>query len=1358
MHWYNGSTLARSGKPVTMRRIISFICLWLLSLTIPATALIAQELPLLTDRSAESLSGLNNDVNGKSLEIGDFNADGLEEVVIARRGAAPVLLVNEAGVLTNRTAEFIDSPADAANSNYVEAFDANGDGLTDLVFARLDRSPWLLVNRGNDPLGDWQGFEPGVSLDVANNSLVIESGDVTGDGAADLLVIEVEFGTNQLLVNDGNGSFTDQSERLGGLGLLQRGHSALLGDADGDNDVDIIYIESDLFLFVYYNDGEGNFNNTQRLTLQNSDGFSYIFGAADFNGDGRFDFRNYSNTAPMAAMSTTIDDSLGIPVYLIRQDAPMTRGNRKHGTVHMRDIDGDGDTDYVLSSMLRNFGGLENTYEGMRTEIVINAGDNSGNFIPFAGEDWSRDESMDAKILDVNGDGNMDLFVAHQRRYGVYLNNAPAKVVELASVIATPSEAGAAVTIVAALETGVDVEYLWDYGDGTVETTQLPFSNHVYREPGRYLISVTARNDSGSDQITMIQRVHEPLIDSDAMSSSSIRVLDDRIWVVNPDHNTVSVLDITSGALLAEISVGNTPVNLVQLGADVWVTNKSTATVSVISTATLQVVDEIELARGSQPHGIVKYNGFLYIALEGTGELIKLNGSDHAIVGRADVGQHPRHLAVNADGSRLLAPRFITAPLAGESTRQVSTDGNAEIVVVRTGAMSVDSVIELPYNNVEDTDSSARGIPNYLMAPAMAPDGLRAFVPAKLDNIFRGSMRDGNAREHNKLVRSMMATIDLAAGTELISGRIDFDNNSPPTAVAIGPTGNYLFVVHEASRFLEVVDTYSGEILFSTELGFAPQGVALSADSQRLVVDNMLSRTVSVYDISGLLSGTTENAVLERTINTVSREVLDSQVLAGKRLFHDAEDAALTGQKYISCAVCHSEGGHDGRTWDFSDAGEGLRNTIDLRGRAGLGHGNVHWTANFDEIHDFENDIREIFDGTGLLTDEDYDRTLGTLDAANPKAGLSDRLDALAAYVTSLDTFPTSPYRLSTTQRSVAAERGYNVFRTANCAQCHTGIEFTDSPFEQFHNIGTVDADTGGRLGQPLVGNGLDTPTLRGLWNGSPYLHDGSAPDLEAAVRAHRSVEVGFNVAQLNSGEMNDLVAYLLQIDGDEPLATSNLDNDGDGLLNSVDNDDDNDSVPDAQDSFAFDATESRDTDADGIGDNSDIDDDNDGIPDQIENAAPVDIDGDGLANRHDLDSDGDSLPDIIEAGGIDRNTDARIDGVGAEGTLLSPPDTDGDGLPDLYDLESSNPLNNGVGPYDIESGRWQSLDTDSNGLLDNRDQGFVDSNNDGTDDRTVNTATFKTGGGVVALIGLLLILCVRLVVKSGGRRQYSIS
>ena len=233
---------------------------------------------------------------------------------------------------------------------------------------------------------------------------------------------------------------------------------------------------------------------------------------------------------------------------------------------------------------------------------------------------------------------------------------------------------------------------------------------------------------------------------------------------------------------------------------------------------------------------------------------------------------------------------------------------------------------------------------------------------------------------------------------------------------------------------------------------------------------------------------------------------------------------------------------------------------------------------------------------------------------------------------------------------------------------------------------------------------------------------------------------------------MNDLVEYLLQIDGSEPVATSIRDNDGDGLLNSIDNDDDNDSVPDSEDSFAFDATESRDSDADGIGDNADTDDDNDGVPDSIENAAPEDIDGDGLANRVDLDSDGDSLPDITEAGGIDANSDARIDGISAEGSLLSVPDTDGDGLPDLYDLESRNPSNTGGGPFDIESGSWQSLDTDNNGRLDSRDRGFVDANNDGNDDRTVATGGFKTGGGAQAPGWLLMLLLIVGITRTATR------
>ncbi len=1292
---------------------------------------VAQELPQLTDRTAQSLRGLNNDVNVKTLESADLNADGLEDVVIARWNAAPVLLINEAGILTNKTTEYLVVPQSASNSNYVEAFDANGDGWTDLVFARLDRTPWLLLNRGNDASGSWQGFSAGLSISAANNSLVIESGDVSGDGVPDLFVIEVELATNKLLINDGNGNFTDQSEKLGGLGDLQRGHSALLDDTDADGDIDIVYIESDLFLYVYYNDGDGNFTNQQRHTFQNSDSFAYIFGAADFNGDGRFDYRQYSNTAPMAAMSTTINDSEGLPVYLLRQDAPMTRGNRKHGTVHMRDIDGDGDMDYVLSSMMRNFGGLDNTFEGMRTELVINEGVNTGAFKPFTGEDWGRDESMDARILDVNGDGNMDLFVAHQRRYGVYINDAPTKVIELEAIQTTPSEAGTAVSITAQLLTGVEVAYEWDFGDGVVANTTEPMATHVYQSPGRYLISVTARNDSDSDQVTLNHRVHESLVADRSQSSSSVITHGANVWVVNADHNSVSVLNSVTGQRLAEIPVGSTPKNLVAVGDVIWVTNKATSSVSFVSADSLSVVGQLQFRAGARPHGIVAdtAGGFVYVVLEGTGELVKVDGVTRTEVARVNIGEHSRHIAINADGSRLYAPRFITAPMVGESSRQVSISGGGEVTTVRADNLSVDTRIRLPYNDVEDTDRSARGVPNYLMAPALSPNGRDVFIAAKLDNIYRGSMRDGNSREHNMLVRSMMATLDVTAGEELLDKRIDFDNNSPPTAIAVGPTGNYLFIVHEASRLLEIFDVYQSEIIFSTDVGFAPQGLALSEDGMRLFVDNSLSRTVSVFDLTELMNGASDNANLVHTIDTVSTEVLDAQVLLGKQLFHDAADAALTGQKYISCAVCHSEGGHDGRTWDFSDAGEGLRNTIDLRGRGGLLHGNIHWTANFDEIHDFENDIREIFDGTGLLTDDQYNLTAGILDIANPKAGLSNRLDALASFVTSLDSFSDSPHRESASQRGDAADRGHEVFRQANCAKCHSGDEFTDSTRQQFHNIGTVDADTGGRLGQALVANGLDTPTLRGLWDGAPYLHDGSAPDLAAAVRAHRSSQVGFNVAGLSGAEMNDLVAYLMQIDQSEPRATSVADHDGDGLLNTLDDDDDGDSVPDALDAFPLDSSEANDNDADGIGDNADTDDDNDGVPDSIEDAAGSDIDNDGVPNRFDLDSDGDTLTDVQEAGGTDNSLDGFIDNVQWRGALIAPPDTDGDSLSDLYDLESTNALNDGAGPFDIANSRWQSLDSDSNGQLDSQDIGFVDNNNDGADDRTLFSGALKVGG-----------------------------
>jgi len=46
----------------------------------------------------------------------------------------------------------------------------------------------------------------------------------------------------------------------------------------------------------------------------------------------------------------------------------------------------------------------------------------------------------------------------------------------------------------------------------------------------------------------------------------------------------------------------------------------------------------------------------------------------------------------------------------------------------------------------------------------------------------------------------------------------------------------------------------------------------------------------------------------------------------------------------------------------------------------------------------------------------------------------------------------------------------------------------------------------------------VDTPTLRGVRGRAPYLHDGRAPDLRAAIDAHRAAAVS---------DMPALVRYL---------------------------------------------------------------------------------------------------------------------------------------------------------------------------------------------------------------------------------------
>ncbi|MFT3664257.1 PA14 domain-containing protein [Piscinibacter sp.] len=685
--------------------------------------------------------------------------------------------------------------------------------------------------------------------------------------------------------------------------------------------------------------------------------------------------------------------------------------------------------------------------------------------------------------------------------------------------------------------TGNNLRYKWNFGDGSAETdwSSSPTASHDYTQPGLYTVTVTVTDDSGLEvRSSTLQAIYLPPTAGTPVGSTPIAFearsgANPRLWVLNPDNDSVSVFDAATRARLAEIPVGAGPRTLALTGnGTVWVTNKFGASISVIDAASLAVSRTIALPRGSQPFGVVaSAGGNAFVVLEAGGTLLKFNTASYAQTGSLAIGMNARHVALSADGANAYVSRFISAPVAGESTATPGA-GGGEVLQVATAAMTLARRITLAQSTRPDAENQGRGLPNYLGAAAISPDGVTAWVPSKLDNISRGIGRDGLPLNFQNTVRSVSSRIVLASGSEDLDGRLDHDNASMASAAVFDARGLYLFVALETSREVAVIDAHGRREMFRFDTGLAPQGLALSADGLTLYVHNFMDRSVGVHDLRPLMQQGLLAANPVATLATITTEKLTPTVLRGKQLFYDARDPRLARDRYMSCASCHNDGGEDGRVWDLTGFGEGLRNTISLRGRGGMGQGFLHWSNNFDEVQDFEGQIRALAGGTGLMSESDFAAGTRSQPLGDRKAGVSADLDALAAYLGSLTSFAPAPARPGATTLSAAAAEGKAIFAARNCASCHSGAAFSGSGANTLVNIGTLKPTSGRRLDAALTG--LDVPTLRDAWATAPYLHDGSAATLEAAVRAHDGVTI-------TDADLAKLTAYLREIGGDEPAA-----------------------------------------------------------------------------------------------------------------------------------------------------------------------------------------------------------------------------
>ncbi|WP_456425519.1 FG-GAP-like repeat-containing protein [Rhodocaloribacter sp.] len=391
-----------------------------------------------------------NDDQEKDVGVSDFNQDGWDDVVVVRKepfstpGArTDVLLLNENGTLVDRTAEyapgFLATPTDARD---VFVGDFDGDGWDDLVIANtFAGQPRLYRNLGNDGNGDWLGLADESDLRLPLITVAplqfcaVWAGDIDGDGSLDLYFANYkEFGTafDVLLMNDGAGFFTDETlARLGDLRNSGFGTSVEIHDMDNDGDQDILKTSTlnsvppwnAIGNFLLFNDGTGHFTNWEKIPGTSP----YMFTTGDLNDDALMDVYVVDDAQDYVDLAVNVIPDTQVQFQKnTLTDSPRTTSFG--GNVKLADLDNDGDLDLAIADVDVDIPTCSTGGTSRRFTMLENAALHSGSLAdPWGSQDnpWNV-STFDFGVLDIDRDGNLDLFLGGCQGYAVFMQTTGA--------------------------------------------------------------------------------------------------------------------------------------------------------------------------------------------------------------------------------------------------------------------------------------------------------------------------------------------------------------------------------------------------------------------------------------------------------------------------------------------------------------------------------------------------------------------------------------------------------------------------------------------------------------------------------------------------------------------------------------------------------------------------------------------------------------------------------------------------------------------------------------------------------------------------------------------------------------------
>lgn len=246
----------------------------------------------------DALSNIRHD--SEHVKVADFNGDGFQDLIfVAELDRTHQLYFGSAD---GSFADMSDRLPAESEGNALALGDVNRDGLIDIVIGNTDEE--LLGSNGNEThnflwLNDAQ--RPGYFVDATATHLPRDSEGTQGLALADLdedgdldLVVANQDPPNRLLINDGSGRFSDESDRLELLVPMET-REVHVFDANGDALPDILFFnltsnnqgwDKDPQTRLLINNGQGKFLDETDSRLPSHRFSSWGGTITDFNQDG----------------------------------------------------------------------------------------------------------------------------------------------------------------------------------------------------------------------------------------------------------------------------------------------------------------------------------------------------------------------------------------------------------------------------------------------------------------------------------------------------------------------------------------------------------------------------------------------------------------------------------------------------------------------------------------------------------------------------------------------------------------------------------------------------------------------------------------------------------------------------------------------------------------------------------------------------------------------------------------------------------------------------------------------------------------------------------------------------------------